>query len=216
MTYQVVASHRTGSSLLNDYALNHHDRFGFNEIFLNKTNSELIKELTTEERFQFLQYYKKQDIHFTTKIFPYKIISEGYEEHLFEYLEGYKILTIDRNPWDAFLSHSYQDACNWKSSHRFPDVNFIELNSFHIRTYKIKHFCNKWKTDFNFIKRLDVHHTFLYEDLTTNKLKKYFNTTYETPTGPNNLNYKKLATNYTEAKELFDYEMQSTRNRPYD
>lgn len=212
MTYQVVASHRTGSTLLNDYALHNHNRFGFHELFLDEPSSKLLENLTTEEKFDFLEYYKKQDIHFTTKIFPYKVISEGYEDRLFDYLKDYKILTIDRDPWDAFLSHSYQDACNWKSTHRWPGINFIELNSFHIKIYKLKHFCNKWKTDFNFIKRLDVHHTFLYEDLTINNLKKYFNTNYESPVRPSNLDYKSLAINYNEAKELFDYEMYGSGN----
>ena len=213
MTYQVVASHRTGSSLLNDYALDYHDRVGFHEVFLDGPSYKFMAHLTIEEKFEFLEYYKKQDIHFTTKIFPYEIISKGYEERLFDYLKGYKILTIKRNPWDAFLSHSYQDFCGWKTSHRREGDDFIELQSFEIGLYKIKHFCKKWKTDFNFVQRLDIHHTFNYNDLTINNLKKYFNTTYDSPAKPSNINYEKIAINYRKAKELFDYEMYSAGNR---
>lgn len=210
MIYQVVASHRTGSTLLNDYALHYHDNFGFNELFLDKSSHVVMKKYSTEEKFEFLEYYKSKDIHFTFKIFPYRVINQGYEDRLFEFLKGYKILTIERDPWDAFVSSSYQDYCKWKTPHRHKfwkgiyESDFIKLKSFDINTAKIKDFCNKWETDFCFINKLHLHHTFKYSDLTTQHLQKYFNNKYVSDLQPASLNYESLATNYTEAKELFN------------
>lgn len=212
MVYQVVASHRTGSTLLNDYALHYYDRIGFHELFLEDPSYKFVSHMTTEEKFEFLEYYKKQNIHFTFKTFPYKIIYEGYGERLYDFLKDYKILTIDRNPWDAFLSQSYQEYCGWATSHRWPGVDFVEVNSFEIDITKIRHFCTKWKIDFNFIKRLNPYNTFKYEDLTINNLQKYFNTNYESRIRPSNINYESLAINLKEAREIFDYEMYGARN----
>ena len=211
MIYQVVSSQRTGSTVLNDYALDCHDRFGFNELFLDNPHHPtalFIKNYSTEEKFEFLEYYKSKDVHFTLKVFPNLLIKQGYEQRLFDYLKGYDILTIERNPWDAFLSLSYQNHCGWKTPHRHPDVDgFIELGAFDINTSIIKDFCEKWKIDFNFIDKLNPYHTFKYRDLTTEKLQRFFNSKHSTVLTPCSLNYKSLATNYTEAKELFYYEM---------
>ena len=220
MNYQVVSSQRTGSTVLNDYALVYHDRFGFNELFLDKPNpitALFLKDYSTEEKFEFLEYYKSEDVHFTLKIFPHRIIKQGYEQRLFDYLKGYDILTIERNPWDVFLSISYQDQCNWKSPHRHPDVKeFVELNWFEINTSNIKQFCEKWHTDLNFINRLTLHHTFKFKELTEYNLQKFFNNKHTSALKPVGLDYKSLATNYTKAKEIFDYEMYGSRNRDYD
>lgn len=211
MLYQVVSSHRTGSTVVNDYALNYHDMFGFNELFLSKpspTTALFLKDYSIEEKFEFLEYYKSKDIHFTFKVFPYTLITQGYEQRLFDYLKGYNILTIERNPWDSFLSSAYQEECNWKTAHRHPGVNeFVELVSFKINTSMIKHFCEKWRIDFGFIDKLNPHHIFKYEDLTIENLQRYFNSKHTTTLKPCNLNYKSLATNYDKAKELFYYEM---------
>ena len=72
MTYQVVASHRTGSSLLNHYAIDHNDGFGFHELFLKQANTKIqsLRFASTEQKFEFLESHKKQDTHFSIKIFP--------------------------------------------------------------------------------------------------------------------------------------------------
>lgn len=220
MLYQVVSSQRTGSTVLNDYALDYHDRFGFNELFLDDAHyvtALFLKNYSIEEKFEFLEYYKANDVHFTLKIFPSRLIKQGYEQRIFDYLEGYDILTIDRNPWDAFLSASYQDQCGWKTPHRHPDVDrFLELGSFDINTHVIKDFCKKWRMDFGFVNKLNPHHIFKYEDLTTENLQRYFNSKHISALKPSSLNYESLATNYNEAKELFYYEMYGSRNRNYN
>ena len=89
MTYQVVASHRTGSTLLNSFCKDYNDGFGFSELFLNPayTHMSFLDLASIEEKFEFLEYYKTKDIHFSIKIFPKRIIDRGYEERLYNYLE---------------------------------------------------------------------------------------------------------------------------------
>jgi len=207
MIYQVVSSHRTGSSLLHQYSLNDNDNFGFHELFLNQYS--FLHANSIEEKFELLEYYKNKDIHFAIKVFPFKLISEGYEERIFDYLNGYKILTINRDAWSAFLSHSYQKYTNWKFSHRSENgkFDFVELNSYEIDLDAIPHFCEKWKIDFNFINKLNVNKTFDYKDLTIEKLQDFFHTKYSPYTRPSSIVYRDIAINYEEAKELFHDKM---------
>ena len=218
MTYQVVASHRTGSSLLNHYAIDHNDGFGFHELFLKQANTKIqsLRFASTKQKFEFLESHKKQDTHFSIKIFPYKIITEGYESRLLDYLDGYKILTINRNPFDTFLSYAYQNYTYWKNSHRLVEDNkFMEV-SFKIDCSSIEKFCDELKATNKFINKLDIHNTFEYAELTAPNLNKYFNSKFKPFTSPSGVDYENLATNYAEAKEIFDNEMYGSRNRAYN
>jgi hypothetical protein len=218
MTYQVVASHRTGSSLLNHYAIDHNDGFGFHELFLKPAITEMqgLRFASTKQKFEFLEYYKKQDIHFSIKVFPCRVITEGYESRLLDYLDGYKILTINRNPFDTFLSCAYQSYTYWKNPHRLVEDNkFMEV-SFKIDCSFIGKFCDELKATNKFINKLDIHNTFEYAELTAPNLNKYFESKFKPFTSPCGVDYKNLATNYAEAKELFYHEMYGSRNRAYD
>jgi len=212
MTYQVVCSPRTGSSLLNYYCIRHNDSFGFHELFLNPANTDFkfLQTASSKQKFEFLEYYKKQDIHFSIKVFPYRIISEGYENRLLDYLDGYKILTINRNSFDAFLSYAYQEYTNWKLSHRTKDDEFVKVDSFEINLDTIKHFCDRQKVDLNFIKKLDIHKAFEYSELNVPNLNKYFSNSFTPFTMPSGVDYKNIAVNYNKAKEMFYYEMYGT------
>ena len=218
MTYQVVASHRTGSSLLNHYAIHHNDGFGFHELFLKHANTEIqsLRFASTKQKFEFLESHKKQDTHFSIKVFPYKIISEGYESRLLDYLDGYKILTINRNPFDAFLSYAYQNHIKWATSHRLIKDNKFPNVNFEIDCSLIKNFCDTHKIECKFIDKLDIHKTFEYSELTAPNLNKYFESKFKPFTSPSGVDYENLATNYAEAKELFYYEMYGSRNRAYN
>ena len=62
-----------------------------------------------------------------------------------DYLDGYKILTINRNPFDAFLSYTYQNYTHWKNPHRqVKDNKFMEV-SFKIDCSFIGKFCDELK-----------------------------------------------------------------------
>lgn len=198
--------------------MQHNDGFGFHELFLEccKTEIQSLRFASIKQKFEFLEYYKKQDIHFSIKVFPRRVITEGYENRLFDYLEGYKILTINRNAFDGFLSYAYQDHTKWATTHRLvEDNNFIEV-SFKIDCGLIKNFCDEIKATNKFIGKLDIHKTFEYSELTAPNLNKYFESKLKPPTSPSGVDYENLATNYAETKELFYYEMYGSRNRAYD
>jgi hypothetical protein len=210
MTYQVVSSHRTGSTLLNLFCINNNEGFGFSELFLEPsyTRMSFLDSASMEEKFEFLEYYKKKDIHFSIKIFPKKIIDRGYEEKLYNYLDGYKILTIRRDPFDAFLSESYQKATNWKIAHRktihgkTPDT--LLEQPFEIDYDSVNGFIDKWNVNYGFVKKLNVHKTFDYHELTINNLQQYFNTNYAPDIIPHNIDYEKYVKNLKSVREYFN------------
>lgn len=213
MTYQVVATHRTGSTLLNRFCVNDNDGFGFSELFLNPsyTDFTFLDLASMEEKFEFLEYNKKKDIHFSIKIFPKRIIDEGYEDRLYNYLTGYKILTIRRDPFDAFLSSEYQRATNWKFAHRkimhgSKPENLLE-QPLKIDYNSIQLFVDKWNIDYQFINRLNIHKIFNYNELTVNNLQKYFRTKYLPDIIPMNINYRMFVNNLKEVEETFFKEM---------
>jgi hypothetical protein len=228
MNYLVVSHQRTGSSLLHQYVMHKNDLFGFHDIFLDSSNQlkypandKWYYDLSVEEKFNLLETCKKREIYIPWKCFPSQLLVDDltknfrYIERFRNLLSGYKLLTIDRDPWDTFLSHSYQDAINWETTHKFQDHSkkFIELDSFEIRISKIPYLCMKWKTTQEFIDSLDIYHTFRYNELTINNLKEYFQTDWDGWSVPNEIDYESIATNLKEAKEIFDYEMYGARNR---
>ena len=88
--------------------------------------------------------------------------------------------------------------------------------SFEIDCSSITEFCDKIKATNKFIDKLDIHNTFEYSELTVPNLNKYFKGKFKPFTSPSGVDYKNLATNYAEAKEIFDNEMHGSRNRAYD
>ena len=213
MTYQVIASHRTGSSLLNQYCLNDNDGFGFHEFFL----SQYYTNYSVEEKLEFLEYYKSKDIHFSWKFFPAHILIDNPElEYRFiEYFKGCKNLTITRDPWESFLSLSYQSYTEWKTSHNY-DGDVYDIDEYEIDLNEIRWYVKCWKMNRDFVSKIDIHHTFKYEDLTINNLQKYFNTQFDPGWKPMGLDYSSKAINLKEAKELFYYEMHGARNGNYN
>lgn len=219
MTYQVIASHRTGSSLLNQYCLNDNDGFGFHEFFLrvHDVNFNWHKRIfafhSVEEKLEFLEYYKSKDIHFSWKFFPAQVLIDNpeLEYRIIKYFQGYKNLTIVRDPWESFLSLSYQSYTDWKTSHNY-DGDVYNIDQYEIDLIKIPHLVKTWKMNKDFLSKIDIHHSFEYKDLTINNLQKYFNTSFDPGWKPMGLDYSSKAINLKEAKELFDYEMYGTRN----
>jgi hypothetical protein len=210
MTYQVVASHRTGSTLLKSFCVDYNDGFGFSELFLEPahTHMSFLDLASMEEKFEFLEYYKKKDIHFSIKIFPKRIIDRGHEERLYNYLDGYKILTIRRDPFESFLSSEYQRATDWKIAHRKvvhgkrPE-NLIQ-QPFDIDYNDIDNFVKKWNVDYGFINKLEVYKIFDYNELTVSNLQKFFNTQYKPDIIPHNIDYTRYVSNLEDVRKYFN------------
>lgn len=192
--YQVIAKPRTGSSLLNLYTINDNNNLGYSEFFLKRyvliNNKVYVNEdcdLTTatlsvdeiEEKFDYLNYYKKQDVHFAIKIFPYHLIRLGFEDQLRDYLQGYKLLTIDRDPFDQFLSYAHQVNTNWQQSHLHTVDNKPITKKYRVGKTIVNNFAIRYHAETDFIKTLDFYKTFSYNQINKQYLKQFFKTSFE-------------------------------------
>jgi hypothetical protein len=216
--YQVVGHARTGSTVLNHFAVEHNDGIGFNEYFNDgqtdkRTRGIFDNEVSLYEKFKYLEYQMELGIHFSLKVFPVLVIKQGYENSLYEYLSNYKILTIKRNPFDSFLSLKFQDSTKWKFPHRlkFKNYQFCEPEPFSINRYEINGFIHSWKKNQDFIDKLNIYHTFDYDEITADNLYNFFGLSEYTWNGKkSNINYEEIVENIDEVKEIFYNEMYGT------
>lgn len=220
MTYQVIASPRTGSSILNQYALHDNDGFGFYEFFLDYIDMDrnwhrrLFYSYSIEEKLEFLEYYKSVDIHFSLKFFPSQVLFKrpDLEQRFIKYFNGYKNLTIERDPWESFLSYSYQSHINWETSHNCKNIEVIDLNEYKINLQLIPEYVKIYKVNRDFTFKIDIDKTFKYKEITIDSLQNFFNTDFDPGSRHMNLDYIAKAINIKEAREMFDYEMHGARN----
>ena len=222
MTYQVIANPRTGSSLLNHYALHYNEDFGFNELFLENNwdldigwRKRFFTNYSIEEKLEFIEFYKSKNIHFSFKFMPHQILETrpDLENRMIEFFKGYKNLTIHRDPWDSFLSLSYQTYTKWQTSHNWVDKGVVDVSEYKINLTTIKPFVIMYNMNMDFISKVKMHKVFKYEEITTKNLQKFFNTDWDSGSFPMNLDYRAKAINIQRVKEIFDYEMYGTRNR---
>jgi len=210
MTYQVVGTPRTGTTLLNHFSIHHNNNIGFNEFLSDYSRSELQKDFqsyTIADKFKYLKMNKEKDVHFSIKIFPYRLVSEGWEKDLLDYLKDYKILTIDRDPFDACISFCYQIHSKWKHSHR-RDYKFGIVDPFNIESRIIKAYVEMYKFDKFFLDDMcGTYKCFNYEDLTIQNLQMFFDSDYIPSTQPINIDYQQYILNLKEVKETFYNEM---------
>ena len=220
MTYQVIASPRTGSTLLNQFAVEDNG-LGFEEFFNDYVDSNInwhklmFAFHSVEEKLDYLEYYKSKDIHFSFKLFPHQIIiaEPNLESKLIKFFDGYKNLTINRDPWDSFLSHMYQHYTNWKFPHRHQRYRPIEIKEYTIDLTWVKEFVKIYKVNKNFVSKISVYKEFNYdEEINVSSLQKFFDTQFDPKLYKMQLDYKSKAINIKEAKEMFDYEMYGTGN----
>lgn len=220
MTYQVIASPRTGSTILNRFAVEDNG-LGFSEFFNEDVDINLdwhkglFKHYSIEEKLDYLEFYKAQDIHFSLKLFPHQVLISNpqVESRLIKFFDGYKNLTINRDPWDSFLSLMYQHYTNWEIPHKHGDEQ-LETVEFTIDLTWVKEFVKIYKVNKNFVSKISVYKEFNYdEEISLPDLQKFFKTYFDPVMRKMQLDYKSKAINIKEAKEMFDYEMYGTGNR---
>ena len=219
MTYQVIAGPRTGSCLLNSFALEDNG-LGFHEYFLEDIDinlnwhRKLFIKYSIEERLEFLEYYKSKDIHFSFKFFPHQALEENpeLENRFIDFFKDYKNLTIHRDPWESLLSLAYQHHTKWETSHNWDHKGIIDLDEYEIDLTLVQLFVKMYKINEDFASKINVHKKFNYEEITIENLQKFFNTSFTPRSKPMGLDYKSKAINIKEAREIFDYEMHGTRN----
>jgi hypothetical protein len=219
MTYVVVGHKRTGTTYLMNYV---YEAFGFKEYnfiaefflssyYLDESGSwhnlglKIYDKKQIDRKFNYFETLKDQNACHPFKIFPYNLIQYGYKERLKELLSGFKILTIQRDPFDSFLSYIYQNRLDWKNTHRrLFRTQHIEEFKFIIDEPEINHYINHYKVEKNFINNLDIFYTFEYEDITSKNLSLFFNIEKKKEIYlPMNIDYKKLLTNLEETEKKF-------------
>lgn len=205
-TYQIVSFWRTGSTLLNYHLAAYNKTKRSLEVF----NEGLNGGIPIAESFDTLLLNKSNNIHISAKIMPVHVIQLGFERELFQYLDGYPILTIDRDPFDTFLSWYYQDITSWKVCHIWPwtvkpscDI-YIPIN-----LDKVYIFIKWWYDHKNFLNRLinrsnDVT-VFNYCDVTNENLSMFFDTDFIADSVPMDINYRNMFSNFEEVREIFNY-----------
>ena len=212
MTYQIVGSPRMGTSFLANMALIENNYVGLSEFFEPASESVLNKDFshyTIDERFKYLEECKLKNIHYVLKIFPYKLISIGYKDQLVNYLKDYKILTINRNPFDACLSFCYQIHTRWKTPHRINNEFYIS-KPFNVKLRRVSDYVEMYKINTNFLREVNVFKSFEYQDLTVDNLETFFGVKNSTPLSPININYRDLILNLDQVEEVFNNEMYGT------
>lgn len=222
---QILCSHRHGSHL---YC--HYTKSKYNLKFVNVYNSvskkfgdrseffspkyEINGSNDIKYKLDYLKYKKTQGVHYFMKIMP-QIFYENHCNHdlylpynilndLLEYINGYEIHILNRNPWDVFLSYSYQTLQQFKISHRFRDTenNLAPIETeFLITDTLLSHWLQKYNRYKSSVKWLCDNGTFDYKVIDYDMFKdiKSFNTL------PMRLDYKKLCLNYDEMKNKFPF-----------
>jgi hypothetical protein len=216
MTFVVVGHQRTGTTYLMNF-VNEKEQFKevkfTTEFFLGRNYldneavwiKDLIKDyyLNTydkkqiERKFNYFEILKEEGRLHPFKVIPFELIKNGYEKRLHELLDGIEILTIDRDPFDSFLSYMYQRKTNWANSHRFINrKQNIEEVTFNADTSDIESYLKIYKVEKDFISSLNIFHRFEYEELTPENMKNFFGIKNKKDIYvPMNINYRQLITN---------------------
>lgn len=227
MIYNTIGLPRSGSSYLQSYCRTYHivnkkNVITLGELFLstyyidnqniaynNHSGGKIaVDNKDVASKIKFLKKYPNS---YSFKFIP-STIPEEYRCEVLEYLNKCNLLTINRDPFDMFLSYMYQIKTGWKESHGAtkPLLNILEIN-----LEDIKNFLYLWDLNTNFINRCKIYHTFEYEDL-DRQLLDFFQLENSYPgikkMEPMQINYKSLILDYHMIKEKFDAEIQS-KNR---
>lgn len=205
---------------MNRYVYERNNEFGNSEFFLdrhvlNRDNTHSVnfntREVTLENvirKFEYLENLKSRGIYYPIKIIPKNVIHFGDEiENRFKlYLKDFKVLTILRNPFDSYLSRSFQDSIDWKVSHNKKDSGYSELKPTQFSPLITpENFIKQWLNESRFIFDINPHHIFKYEDINTKYLNNYFGFTINNSMKPMNINYKNLVINYNKVYDDFHF-----------
>jgi len=211
---QVLCSHRHGSSLYCNYTKSKHDlkfvrvydsgpgkfeeRSSFFSMEYKIDGSNDIKY-----KLDYLKCKKTQGVHYFMKIMP-QIFHESSLNNLLEYINDYEVHILNRNPWDVFLSYSYQSLQQFKIAHRLRDTknNLAPVETeFLITDDLLSNWLQKYSEYKSSVKWLCDNGTFKYKVIDYDMFKdiEVFDTV------PMGLDYKKLCLNYDEVKNKFPF-----------
>lgn len=219
--YRVVCTHRTGSTFLTSYIEKFYSAKSQFEFLLPRhilhDNGTITTNIACDQdkpssgdvlkKLDFLDKKKFHNENFQVKIIPNTTAELGIENRLTNYLKGYKILTIARNPWDSFMSTQYQRETNWEVTHNKRAFNSVKYNKdirYTIKEKDIIWYATKWWYDIKFISSLEPYHVFDYEDLSAESLNKFFGKHIHPSHWPLGIDYKELVLNYDEAYTIFN------------
>lgn len=209
----LIAEHRTLSTWINSYMRplrNPH----YNELFLQRyqlisgtihvdfrygTGWDSQDEIKKKFRWLFEKKHQGEHVHF--KVFPFSLMKRGFEEDLVEYLSGYKVLTIKRNPLDTFLSFSYQQQTGWRRPHRKIHHEPLDDVMYRVPESVMKLWCESHRYTRKFISGLDVLHEFDADSLDDETLENFFGTESQLMTRPMDIDYPSLIENYKEVEK---------------
>ena len=128
MVYQILSQQRTGTHFLKSYI---GGKFG--EFFIGEEGPlpSFLVGIPRDAgyKFNWLEKEKKFDHHHPVTVTDIRRRISYYSnfvERLIHYYEGYHILTINRNPWDIFMSWYFQQQTGWKFAHQLSEQPFPE------------------------------------------------------------------------------------------
>lgn len=220
--YRAVCFHRTGSTFLTEYVnkfygTKAHTPFEFLlDSYILHTDGTITRGGPAEQhgcsldrvlkKLDYLEQTKLRNENFPIKIIPSSTAELGIEKRLTNYLKGYKIITIARNPWDSFMSFTHQTKTKWRRAHNWvgsPEFQFENIR-YEIDESDVMYYAFQWWYNIKFLCELELHHVFNYEDLNTETLNKFFGKEVETNMLPLDINYKECIVNYDEAYTMFN------------
>ena len=222
--YQIVGMQRTKTTLLSFYLREYYQKIGienYSEIFLSDyyvdNDKILIKPIRTfshdnkyeiNSKLDFLESNIQRNVHYHFKVFPAKIKDKKQIERLTNILNNYKIITIDRNPFDSLLSYLYQQHTYWSHSHRSKNTKLFK-DRFVADTSDISCWIKDYKDYKKFLTKLNYIIALDYDDVNREKIQKLLGCKLIKPDvyEPMNIDYKDIIINIDEIKHTFDYEM---------
>ena len=207
MTYQILSQPRTGTHYLYDYTRG--DLY-IGEYFL--PNLRLTKlGVTDEEMWTWLRNEKSIGNHHSIIVNMKKQFVEDdpdFIEKLIRHFRGYHILTIERDPWDIFMSSCYASQTNIWSNYTDKEIIIPDDFKIEVDDVSVMNFIDDYKISTGFINTIleeQVHTILQYEDINETYLNKFFSV--DTPHSniePMNIDYQKYIVNVDQWKVFFE------------
>lgn len=225
MVYQILSQQRTGTAFLKSYIGG-----TFHEFFIGEEGPlpMSIRNIPRDAgyKFDWLEKEKKLGRHhpltvtdIRSRIFYYLI----FVERLIHYYKGYHILTINRNPWDIFMSWYFQQQTGWKFPHQFSEEPFplkgydgpqsvrrqLVTDNFKIIITKegIDGFINAHKENVKLqdqvLKTVTKYTVIEYTDLNKTYLDNFFKKNFKSQWAPMNIDYAKYIVEFNYWKKYF-------------
>jgi len=151
-----------------------------------------------------INFLKRYPNKYSFKFIPHTV-PEKFRSDIFEYLNNCNLLTIERDPFDMFLSHTYQKKTEWKQSHGAtkPLLDKLEIN-----IKDIKYFIKIWNENRKFINSCQIYHTFNYNNL-DEQLYDFFGVRLDYyKVNQMQIDYRSLLVDYELIEERFYEEIQ--------